>query len=117
MSSNREDQERAQRIQDAQIRARDPGASKIKGYDWEKHGKRAQQIKKNNQKPLIVEFFDLMPSRWKGALVGLVLGFIPLIAAFIFLEGEWKVIGVLALLIFGVVGFIIGATTSDEIPR
>lgn len=117
MSSNREEQERAQRLRDAQLRQRDPGTSKIKGYDWAKHGKRAAQIKKSRQKPLIVEIADLLPPRWKGAVIGVLLGLIPLIAAQIFLQGEWKILGLLPIVIFGVVGFILGKTTQDEIPR
>ncbi len=113
----REEPERAQRIRDAQIRARDPGASKIKGYDWDKHAKRAQQIKKNNQKPLLVELVNLLPTRWKGALVRVALGLIALIAAQIFLQGDWKILGLLPLIIFGVVGFVVGKSTQDEPQR
>jgi hypothetical protein len=117
MSNYRNDQDRAQRIRDAQIKARDPGVSKIKGYDWGKHAKRVQAIKKANEKPFLVDLYDLLPSRWKGALIGVVLGLIPLIAAQIFLEGEWKLLGLLPLMIFGVVGFVIGKTTQNELPR
>jgi hypothetical protein len=117
MSANREDQNRAQRIRDAQIKARDPGVSKIKGYDWGKHAKRAQQIKKAHEKPFLVDLFDLMPPRWKGALAGVLLGLVPLIAAQIFLQGEWKLLGLLPLMIFGVVGFVIGKATQHESPR
>jgi hypothetical protein len=117
MSNYRDDRDRAQRLSDAQIKARDPGVSKIKGYDWSKHAKRAQEIKKANEKPFLVDLYNLLPSRWKGALIGVVLGLIPLIAAQFFLEGEWKLLGLLPLMIFGVVGFVIGKTTQDELPR
>ncbi|MFN8372613.1 MAG: hypothetical protein U0694_07015 [Anaerolineae bacterium] len=117
MSSNRQEQERIQRLRDAQIRARDPGTSKIKGYDWAKHGKRAAEIKKSRQKPLLLEVLDIMPPRWKGAAMGVALGLIPLIAAQIFLQGDWKILGLLPILVFGIVGFVIGKTTQDEIPH
>jgi hypothetical protein len=105
---------RAQRIRDAQIAARDPGVSKIKGYDWSKHAKRSQQIQYKRQKPLLLDLFDILPPRWKGAVVGLGVGILPLLAGLIFLNGDWKILGVVGLLICLIIGFVVGAATQDE---
>jgi hypothetical protein len=113
MSSNKE-RERIQRLHDAQINQRNPGESKIRGYDWSAHARRGQEIRKKTRKPLPVEIFEVLPSRWKGALAGFLVGLLPLIAGQIFLEGDWKILGVLGTLVCLVVGFIVGAATSYE---
>lgn len=116
---SKSEQDRYERLREAQIRARDPGPSKIRHYDWDKHAKRQKTIKKSHQKPLIVDLFDVLPSRWKGALIGLVLGIIPLIAAQLLLTGEWVVLGALGMLMLGVIGFVIGAVLNkrEEVHR
>ncbi|HEX2907532.1 MAG TPA: hypothetical protein VHO69_11760 [Phototrophicaceae bacterium] len=111
------ERERAQRILDQQIRARDPGVSKIKGYDWSKHAKRSQQVQQARQKPLLVELFDVLPRRWKGAAVGLLLSLIPLIAALIFIAPPWQILGLLPPLLFGVVGYVLGKVTEDDLKK
>jgi hypothetical protein len=111
------ERERARRILEQQLKARDPGVSKIKGYDWDKHAKRSKQIQKSRQKPLLVDLYDVLPRRWKGALWGGIVGLLPLIAGLIFLTGHWQVLGLLGLMICGVVGFVIGKVTQDEIRR
>lgn len=112
-----DDKERARRIQEQQIRARDPGPSKIRGYDWDKHAQRSRQVHKSRQKPLLVDLFDILPRRWKGAVVGLAVGLLPLIAGQVFLPGDWKILGLLGLMICGVVGFVIGKAAQDEIKK
>ncbi len=113
MSSNKE-RERIQRLRDAQINQRNPGESKIRGYDWAAHAKRGQQIKKKTQKPLLVDLYQVLPSRWKGALVGFAVGLVPLLAGQIFLEGDWKLLGLVGMLVCLIVGFVIGAATTYE---
>ncbi|MBZ0279889.1 MAG: hypothetical protein K8L97_04055 [Anaerolineae bacterium] len=109
--------ERAQRIRDAQLSARSPGESKIKGYDWSKHAQRAQKIqRKRQEKPLLIDLYEMLPSRWKGLLVGLGIGLLPLLAAQIFLQGEWKILGWVGLLICAIIAYVIGAATQDESP-
>lgn len=114
LNKNEAERARAQRILDQQLKARDPGVSKIKGYDWSKHAKRSQQVYKSRQKPLLVDLFDILPRRWKGALVGVAIGLLPLVAGLVFLSGEWQILGLLGLLICGVVGFVIGRVTQDD---
>jgi hypothetical protein len=111
------DGERAQRIRDAQLSARDPGASKIKGYDWSKHNERGKQVQKSRQKPLLADLFDILPPRWKGAVIGLGIGIVPLVAAKIFLTGEWVILGLVGLLVCAIVGFIIGAATQNDVAK
>ncbi|NWG18182.1 MAG: hypothetical protein HXY41_16285 [Chloroflexi bacterium] len=47
----------------------------------------------------------------------MLIGLLPLIAAQVFLPGEWKIIGLLGLLMCAVIGFIIGRVTQDEIKK
>lgn len=109
--------ERARRILEKQLQARDPGVSKIRGYDWSKHVEHSKKIQKSRQKPLLVDLYDVLPRRWKGALWGVIVGLLPLIAGLIFLTGPWQALGLLGLMICGVVGFVIGKVTQDEIAR
>ena len=112
-----DDAERARRIRDAQLSQRDPGVSKIKGYDWSKHAKRGKQIQKSRQKPLLADLFDLLPPRWKGAVMGVAVGFVPLIAAQIFLRGDWVILGLAGLLVCAIIGFVVGAATANEVDQ
>ena len=116
MSSNKE-RERIQRLRDAQINQRNPGESKIRGYDWSAHAKRGQQIKKKTQKPLLADLYAVLPSRWKGALAGFAVGLVPLLAGQIFLEGDWKLLGLVGMLVCLIVGFVIGAATTYETAK
>ena len=115
LNKNEAERARAQRILDQQLKARDPGVSKIKGYDWSKHAKRSQQVNKSRQKPLLVDLFDILPRRWKGALIGTTIGLLPLIAGLTLLTGEWQILGLLGLIICSVVGFVIGKVTQDDL--
>lgn len=111
------ERDRAQRIRDAQISARNPGESKIKGYDWSKHAQRSQKIQHQKQeKSMLVDVFEVLPARWKGLLVGVAIGLVPLLAGQIFLQGEWKILGWVGLLICAIVAYVVGAATQDEPP-
>lgn len=115
--SDKDEQERFQRIRDSQINARDPGPSKIRDYDWEAHARRGKVInqkRRKEQKPLLIDLFSLLPSRWKGAITGGAVGLILVLAAEIFLSNEWKLLGIVGLLVCGVVGFVLGAGLQEE---
>jgi hypothetical protein len=73
MSRETED-ERRKRIKRQQLARRDPGDSKIKGYDWGKHAQRTRQIAKKKQKPLLVELWQTTPARWQWLIYGFFLG-------------------------------------------
>jgi hypothetical protein len=111
---NADDAERARKIRDAQLSARDPGVSKIKGYDWSQHAKRGTTIHKSRQKPLLADLFDILPPRWKGAVIGIAIGLIPLVAARIWLTGEWVILGLVGLLVCTIIGFVVGAATQTD---
>lgn len=116
MGQNNKDVEK---IKKAQIAARDPGPSKIKGYDWSKHNKKAQRIaKQKKEKSFIADFFEILPNRWKGAIYGLLFG--GLIAAFlavVVLAPEMRLLALVPLLFGGLVGFILGKLFEEKIPR
>ncbi len=105
MYESDKDRERYKRIRDAQLKKRDPGP-KIKGVNW--------KTEPRPHKPFLVDLLDLLPSRYKGLAVGLVLGAVGLIACVLLLPGDFKVLGLLPLLICGVVGFVIGAVTDKD---
>jgi hypothetical protein len=111
---NTDDAEQARRIRDAQLSQRDPGLSKIKGYDWSQHAKRGKAIQKSRQKPFLADLFDMMPPRWKGVVIGVAIGLIPVIAAQIFLRGEWAILGLVGLLVCSIIGFVVGAATQND---
>ena len=107
------DEERIQRIRRSQINTRDPGISKIKGYDWSSHAKRGAQIKKKKQRPLVVDLFDALPPRWKGLVGGAGFGLIFVVAAQVFLTGDWRILGVAGLLVAMIVGYVVGTSMQN----
>ncbi|MBI5671055.1 MAG: hypothetical protein HZC41_23925 [Chloroflexi bacterium] len=64
-----------------------------------------------------MELFEILPRRWKGALIGAAVGLLPLAAGLIFLTGDWQIFGLLGLMIGAVVGFVIGKVTQDELRK
>jgi hypothetical protein len=111
------ERERLQRLRDAQIAARDPGPSKIPGYDWQQHARRGQEIKAKRQaeqKPLLVELFLLLPGRWQGAVYGVLVGLIPAIPAYLLLSDEMSLLAVIPLIVCGIVGYVLGAVLEPD---
>jgi hypothetical protein len=100
------DKEHARRIREAQLRARDPGDSKIPGYDWAKHSAKPRP----KRPPLLVEMFTLLPHRWRGLIFGMVFGgIVGLIMRLLLLNDELAILALVPVLICGIVGFVIGA--------
>jgi hypothetical protein len=98
-----DERERARRIQEAQIKSRDPGPSKIRNYDWSK------QKAAPKRKSLLIEILEVFPQRYKGAAIGVILGLI--VAAIIALAApEVAVLGLAVLLVFGIVGWVLGSS-------
>jgi hypothetical protein len=113
------ERERLQRLRDQQITARDPGPSKIRGYDWQKHAQRGQEIKakrKAEQKPLLIELFMILPKRWQGAMIGVSVGALPAIAARLLLSGEWVLVAVIPPIVFGIIGYASGLSLEPDKP-
>jgi hypothetical protein len=118
MNTNETERERLQRIRDAQIKARDPGPSKIRGYDWQKHVARGKQIKAKRQaeqQPFLVELFMLLPNRYRGAIIGaLIGGLIPAVLGRLLLSGDWVLLAVMPLIMFGIIGYGSGLVLEPD---
>lgn len=112
MSQEQRERERAQRIKDAQLRARDPGPSKIRGYDWAKHTEHARQIHK--PKPFLKEVFDMIPARWKGLIVGFVIGGILGLFLGLLVPPDFRVLALVPIMLFSLGGFVIGKLVWQE---
>lgn len=113
-SGTNKEQERLQRIREEQLRARDPGSSKIRGYDWSSHSKRAKAVQKSRQKPLLVELYDVLPGRWKGALNGLIFGIAVAVILGIVLPTEWDILVLVPLLFAAIIGFVLGSVLAKQ---
>ena len=117
MPSEQSERERLQRLRDAQITSRDPGASKIPGYDWQRHAQRGQQIKasrKAAQKPLLIDLFLILPHRWRGAVLGTLVGAIPAIIARLLLSEEMVLLAIVPLIVCGVIGYGTGRVLEPD---
>ncbi len=108
---SQDERERLQRQRDRQLAARDPGSSKIRGYDWAKHTEKARQ---RRQKPFLQDLWEMIPGRWKGALMGLLFGLVIAVFLALLLPGELRVLAVLPLLICAIVGMVIGKLVLQE---
>jgi hypothetical protein len=112
------EREQWQRIRDEQIRARDPGKSKIPGYDWRRHAERGREIttirQKEAQKPLLIAIYQALPGRLQAALIGLVVGAIPAVAGLFFLSGDWQMLSIIPPLVLAGVGYLIGMMLEPD---
>jgi hypothetical protein len=102
------ERERARRIRDAQIEQRDPGP-RIKDVNWTREGQ-----PKRKPEPLLVSMFNVLPGRYQGALIGLVLGLLLVIVAVLVLPSDLKILGLAGLLICCVLGFAVGGATDKN---
>lgn len=116
MPNNSDEQNRSQQIHDDRLSARNRPSSLSKRNASTKQAKRVEEKKFLNQKPLLVEFFNVLPRAWKGLVIGIFVGMIPLVALFV-LRPEWNIFGLLSLVLFGTLGFIIGKMTQRKLVR
>jgi hypothetical protein len=117
MSTDNSERERLQRLRDAQITSRNPGQSKIPGYNWQQHAQRGHELKfkhKAEQKPLLIALFLLLPKRWQGAVIGTLVGAIPAIAGYLLLSEEMVMLAVVPLIVSGVIGYGSGLVIEPE---
>jgi hypothetical protein len=106
-SDEERERERVRRLRDQRLQRHDPGA-KIKGVNWDPQ-------RKEKPKPMFpFSLLQGMPARVQGAIIGLVLGLVIFLMAVFALPGELKILSILAILLGGVVGMIIGAATDQE---
>lgn len=112
------ERERLQRLRDEQIRARDPGKSKIPGYDWERHAERGREIKairqKEAQKLLLIALYQALPERLKGAISAFLIGLIPAVAGLILLTGDWRMLAIIPPLVMAGAGYLIGMMLEPD---
>ena len=103
--SQESESERTERIREAQIRDRNPGRSR-NAYEVvrKKNAPKAQQP----AKPLWSELLNLPPGGVRDIAVGVGYGLIPAALAVIFLPGLFKLVAVLALMIAGGTGYMLG---------
>lgn len=110
-----QERRRVERIRKQQLGARDPGESKIPGFDWSQQAAKSRKIqRKKKQRSLIAEIYDVLPTRYKGVIIGLLLSIIPAAAIYALAPGEFKALALLPPLIFGVVGMVLGAVMTNK---
>lgn len=112
------DKEKLRRIREAQISARNPGDSKIKGYNWDKHYGKKKQIeakrKTESERALIIVLWKELPARWKGFCYGFILGTLAGLPALL-LPTEWRLLVVVPQLVGAIIGMIVGQSTENRI--
>jgi uncharacterized membrane protein len=113
-----QERERLQRLRDEQIRARDPGKSKIRGYDWERHAEHGREINakraKEAQKPLLIALYQALPERLQAAIIAFLIGLIPAVAGLILLDGEWRMLAIIPPLVLAALGYLIGMMLEPD---
>jgi hypothetical protein len=111
------DKERARRIRQAQIANRDPGDSKIRGYDWDRHYQKKRkddrQKKRAAERPLVVVLWDSLPTRWRGFAYGLLVGTIIGIIVIFILPSEWRPLIVVPQGLGMILGLVIGKAMEE----
>ncbi|MBL8130263.1 MAG: hypothetical protein JNL42_00270 [Anaerolineae bacterium] len=107
MSMNREEQERQRvaALRRQQVRDRAPRANKaLRGQPGQK-----------KQRPLLIELFDLLPARWKGALIGLAVALVPSFVISGATSGDQRLLSVIPLLGLIAVGFVGGTLLQNRL--
>ncbi len=105
MSNEDRERERIRRLHDSQIQSRDPGPSKIRHYDWSKHRKPVPK-----SEPFLVETYHMLPSRGRGALIGIGIGLVLGILLRLLLPPQMALLAVLPMIVCGLVGWVLGKT-------
>ncbi len=102
--SEKEKKRRA-RIVQKRINQHDPGP-KVKGVNWNPDRSRHKP-----QKALIVEVWDSLPPRYRGGIVGGIIGLIALVPCALLLPGAYKLLGLpvffVCILMVGVIWVVV----------
>ena len=106
MNAEERERQRLQRLRDQQIRARDPGPSKIPHYDWVHQRARPRRSLRR-------EILDAVPTRFRGLVFGLLFGIGIAILIGLFAPAL-DVLGVLAIPISMIVGWVLGAVIQSQ---
>ncbi|MBL8130722.1 MAG: hypothetical protein JNL42_02595 [Anaerolineae bacterium] len=115
LSAEEQERQRIARLRQQQVSARDPGPSKIRGYDWSVHAAKGRQMRKN-RKPFLIELVEILPGRWKGVLLGLIVSLLPTLAIAAAAPPEMALLALLPPLLFGIGGYVIGIVLQDKTP-
>lgn len=108
-----DNKERLKRIQEAQIKARDPGSSIIRNYDWAKHAKLGSRHK---QRSYVADFFLSMLYRWRGLLMGFCFGAgIGFLLNALLLNEETRLLALVPVLITSIIGYVVGRVMEDPV--
>ena len=87
---------------------------------------RQQHINKNTSKsntamrgakqnrPLLIELFDILPIRFKGITLGLLLSLIPSYLVSVTTSGDHRILAIVPLLGLIVVGYLVGAMIEER---
>ena len=112
MMSNRQEheRERLRRLQENQLRARDPGP-RVK-VDW-------KNVKPKKQEPLLQAIWKTIPGRGKGLLFGFLFGLVASIVITNAISGMWPgpwgaICGAAFFLTALAVGTYVGKVTEDS---
>lgn len=106
MSLKHEVQERQRiaRLRQQQVKERAPRASQAL---------RGQGTKKQ-QRPFLIELFDILPARWKGIAIGLLISLIPSYWVSVLTTGDSRVLSLVPLLGLIAVGYIVGVFIQNR---
>lgn len=102
------DDERTDRIREAQIRDRSVGTSR----PYVGSGAKKRAAAKESTQPFLVELLGVfITGGTRDIVIGLAIGLIPAILAAIFLPGAFKLVGIVILGIAGGAGYMLGEAT------
>lgn len=115
--SRNTDKERARRIRRAQIADRDPGDSKIRGYNWDKHYQKKRRVdrqkKRDAERPLVIVLWEALPTRWRGFLYGLVIGTLIGVVLILMVPPELRILMVIPQGVGMILGLAVGKAMED----
>ena len=106
MSTTRYSSERQRLAQTQQRQISDRAPRPITAMN----GKKAA---KKKQRPLLIELFAILPARWKGMLVGLLLALVPSYLISINTTGDARLLSVAPLFGFILAGLIVGIVVQN----
>ena len=111
------EKERARRIRQAQIADRDPGDSKIKGYNWDRHYQKKRRVDKQKtrdaERPLVIVLWETLPTRWRGFAYGLLVGTIIGVIVIFVVPPELRVLMVIPQGLGMIIGLAVGKVMEE----
>ena len=68
---------------------------------------------KKKQRPLLIELFDILPARWKGITLGLLLSLAPSYLISLNTTGDARLLSIAPIFGFILIGFIVGLVAQN----